>query len=151
MSKGQTNSASMRKDHQARRNRLITKLRHGTPLEDALVELSYGHTTKYRLRHDPEIRAIILETQAARFVDLVPMARRAIAECLESTNEKVKADTARFVLKESGALAKLQPAEQEGRQPTPEEIVAATARLEGLLQGAKEAQAQRERVIEHQP
>lgn len=139
-----------RKDYQERRKQLIFKLKQGTPLEDAMSQLSYTGASRYNLRHDPEIRAIILETQAARFVDLVPMARNALKECLESSNERVKSDTAKFVLKESGALAKLQQAEKEGRQPTPEEIVSATSRLESLLQGAKQAQDKQERVIEHE-
>lgn len=139
-----------RKDYQERRKQLIFKLRQGTSLEDALSQLSYSPHAKYQLRHDTEIRGIILESQAARFVDLVPMARNALKECLESANERVKADTAKFVLKESGALAALQQANTEGRQPTTEEIVAATSRLESLLQGAKQAQAKEERTIEHE-
>lgn len=140
-----------RKDHQARRTQLVHKLRLGMELDRATRELGYSERTRYELRHDAEIRAVILETQAAQFMDLVPLARKALRECLESTNERVKADTSKFVLKESGALAALQQANIEGRQPTTEEIVAATSRLESLLQGAKQAQAKEERTIEHEP
>ncbi|TDX21594.1 hypothetical protein DFO67_1354 [Modicisalibacter xianhensis] len=92
---------------------------------------------------------MILETQAAQFMDLVPLARKAVKESLESPNERVRADMAKFVLDKSGALAALQQAEKQGRQPTTEEIVAATSRLESLLQGAKQAQERDERTIEH--
>lgn len=140
-----------RPEYREKRIQLINGLKQGRSLEQMLTSIGYSGATKAKLRHDPEIRAIIAKTQAARFMDMVPLALKAMQESLESPNERVKADMSKFVMKESGVLAELQQAEKEGRQPNQAEIVAAMTRLEGLMEGARQAQEQQERTIEHEP
>lgn len=134
-----------------KRDKLIRGLKAGKALDVVLLECDYSAEHRSRLRHDPEIRAIERESQGHKFLNLVPLALKAMKESLESPNERVKADMSKFVMKESGVLAELQQAEKEGRQPNQAEIVAAMTRLEGLMEGAKQAQEQQERTIEHEP